>query len=125
MLQEYIKQYSRLYNGDYTVSDSDGDWIIEFKHNDSVALTAKIRKLKTFFSVESTVRKDKKTKEVQPAKVVSYKGMALVLFVGDNLDEKVSNYLEVYGYLAEWRYQNSTKKHFVNWCDTLNVDINE
>jgi hypothetical protein len=58
------------------------------------------------FVIVNTTRQDEKLKTNIPAKVVTYKGENLAVFVRDNLDERVTNYLKVYGYLAEWRYRN-------------------
>jgi hypothetical protein len=82
------------------------------------------------FVIVNTFREDEKSKVSLPAKVITYKGESLALFVGDNLDERVENYLKVYGHLAEWRYRNIVAnyvkrsfKHMLaldaNWDNTV------
>jgi hypothetical protein len=61
------------------------------------------------------------TRNGKPALMLRYKGENLALFVGDNLHERVQQYIKTYGYLAEWTYQKLTTGKIPNWSEDMRV----
>lgn len=53
-----------------------------------------------------------------------YKGELIAVFesADEYLPSKVLNYIETYGYLAEWTYQKYVQGRYVNWSDDMKID---
>lgn len=62
------------------------------------------------------------TAEEYPVKLVAYRGVTLALFSGDNLDDRVEQYIKTYGYLAAWRRLILTGAG-TSWDESLFVNI--
>lgn len=58
---------------------------------------------------------------------LSYKGVLIATFAGENLQQQADQYLATYGYLAEWRRQRNiasiTDKQDIGWLDDMIVTV--
>lgn len=78
------------------------------------------RPVNKHFEYAHSIRHDKKLGDV-PRLTVKYKGEALAIFEGDNLEEQALEYIRVYGYLAEWTYLKYKNGAYENWTEKLRV----
>lgn len=88
-----------------------------------------------FFYFNDTTREvsvqkgTEKVKESRVAIEVQYKGETLALFVHDGvsdvkyLEQEAFDYLETYGYLAEWRYLSIVAGRTISWHDNLRTPM--
>jgi hypothetical protein len=74
------------------------------------------------FAIVHITRKNEKTGSDDAVVLVTYKGEALALFKGDDLESRAIDYIKTYGYLAEWRrlWLIGTNP---NWDECLRVNI--
>jgi hypothetical protein len=74
------------------------------------------------FNIIHGSRKNEKTGGDDHVVQVTYKGEALAVFKGDDLETRVMDYIKTYGYLAEWRRLWLIGTH-PNWYECLRVNI--
>jgi hypothetical protein len=75
--------------------------------------------MNALFDFVAEQRVNDKTKEPYDVLIVTYKGLRLALFSGDNLLQRAEQYVKTYGYLAEWYFLGHP-----SWDESMRVNVN-